>query len=213
MKPEGHARIFGAGRADGPFPEHYEPWESPVTNQFSGTQNDPAFKIWEGAYNLKGDTSQYPIVATTFRLVEHWQAGQMTRNQPWLVELAPEAFVEISEELAAEKGIQSGDDVFVKSARGQVQVKAMVTKRLRPMQVAGKTIHEVALPWHWGYSGLATGDSANILTPNVGDANTMIPEYKAFLVQVEKAADGDLASTTDGRYEIIEPLVIQREED
>ena len=89
----------------------------------------------------------------------------------------------------------------------------MVTKRLRPMAVAGKTIHEVAMPWHWGYMGLSTGPSANELTPNAGDANTTIPEFKAFLVSVEKVRDGELASTTDGRYEIIEPLVIQREED
>ena len=187
MKPEGHARVFGAGRADGPFPEHYEPWESPVDNSFSGTQNDPAFKIWGGDYNVKGSSSQYPIVATTFRVVEHWQSGQMTRNLPWQVELVPEMYVEISEELAADKGIKANDLVRVSSARGQIEVKAMVTKRLKPMQVAGKTIHEVAMPWHWGYTGLSTGDSANILTPNVGDANTMIPEFKAFLVNVERA--------------------------
>jgi len=187
MKPEGHARIFGAGRADGPFPEHYEPWESPVDNLLSGTQNDPAFKIWGGAYNIKGDVSQYPYVCTTFRLVEHWQSGQMTRNLPWQVELVPEMYVEISEQLAGEKDIESGDDVRVSSARGQITVKAMVTKRLRPFTIAGKTVHQVAMPWHWGYVGLSTGDSANMLTPNVGDANTMIPEFKAFLVNVERA--------------------------
>jgi len=212
MKPEGHAHVFGAGRADGPFPEHYEPWESPVDNLLSGTQNDPTFKIWTGGLDVRGSRDQFPIVCTTFRLVEHWQSGQMSRNLPWLVELAPEMYVEISEELAAQKGIVSGDKVKVSSARASIEVAAMVTKRLRPLPVAGKTIHEVAMPWHWGYMGLSTGPSANELTPNAGDANTMIPEFKAFLVNVEKVADGDLAPTNDGRYEIIEPLVIQRDD-
>ncbi len=212
MKPEGHAHIFGPGRADGPFPEHYEPWESPVDNLISGTQNDPTFTIWTGGLDVKGSRDQFPIVATTFRLVEHWQSGQMSRNLPWLVELMPEMYVEMSEELAAQKGIKSGDKVKVTSARASIEVAAMVTKRLRPLQVAGKSIHEVAMPWHWGYMGLSTGPSANELTPNAGDANTTIPEFKAFLVSVEKVSDGELPSTTDGRYEIIEPLVIQREE-
>jgi formate dehydrogenase major subunit len=187
MKPEGHARVFGAGRADGPFPEHYEPWESPVDNLLSSTQNDPAFKIWRGKMDDKGDRDKYPIVCTTYRLVEHWQAGQMTRNQKWLVEMQPEPFVEMSEELAAEKDISNGDKVIVESARGFITVVAVVTKRFKPFQLNGKRVHEVGLPWHWGYTGLSTGDSANILTPHVGDANTMIPEFKAFLVEVRKA--------------------------
>jgi formate dehydrogenase major subunit len=184
MKPEGHGRIFGMGRADGPLPEHYEPWESPVNNAMSGTQNDPAFKIWRP--EEKGSPSQYPIVATTYRVVEHWQAGQMTRNQPWLVELQPEMFVEISEELAAEKGISNGGKVIVETARGSVSAVAIVTKRFKPFHLNGKTVHQVGMPWHWGYTGLSTGDSANLLTPHVGDANTMIPEYKAFLCNIKK---------------------------
>ncbi len=184
MKPEGHGRIFGMGRADGPLPEHYEPWESPVNNAMSGTQNDPAFKIWRP--EEKGSPSQYPIVATTYRVVEHWQAGQMTRNQPWLVELQPEMFVEISEELAAEKGITNGGKVIVETARGSVSAVAIVTKRFKPFHLNGKTVHQVGMPWHWGYTGLSTGDSANLLTPHVGDANTMIPEYKAFLCNIKK---------------------------
>lgn len=187
MKTEGHAHIFGPGLADGPFPEHYEPWESPIPNPLSGTQDDPAIKIWDGPMDHKGEASQFPIVCTTFRMVEHWQAGQMTRNLPWQVELVPEMFVEISEQLASEKGIESGDLVKVSSARGEIEVNAMVTKRLTPYSLDGKTVHQVAMPWHWGYMGLSKGASANSLTPNVGDANTMIPEYKAFLVNVEKA--------------------------
>jgi len=187
MLSEGSARIFAPGLADGPLPEHYEPWESPVDNLMSDQQNDPAFKLWPSDENKRGAKEQFPYVATTYRLVEHWQAGQMTRNLPWLVEMQPEVFVEMSEELATLKGISNGDKVIVESARGQVEVVALVTKRFQPFQINGQTIHQVGIPWHWGYTGLSTGDSANVLTPHVGDANTMIPEYKAFLCNVRKA--------------------------
>lgn len=185
MKPEGHARLFGAGMAEGPLPEHYEPWEAPVENVMSRQQNNPAIKIWRP--EEQGFPDQYPIVCSTYRLCEHWQGGQMTRNMPWLIEMMPEPFVEMSEELAAEKGIANGKKVIVESARGKVTVVAVVTKRLKPFQMNGRIVHQVGLPWHWGFIGLSTGDSANMLTPHVGDANTMIPEYKAFLVNVRKA--------------------------
>jgi formate dehydrogenase major subunit len=187
MKPEGVARIFGSGRADGPFPEHYEPWESPVSNLMSGTQNDPAFTIWDSEMDHKGTPDKYPIVATTYRVTEHWQTGSMTRNLPWLNELMPDLFVELSEELAREKVIESGDKVIVESARGQVTAVAIVTKRFQPFQINGQTVHQIGLPWHWGFAALAKGDIANVLTPHVGDANTMIPEYKAFLVNIRRA--------------------------
>jgi anaerobic selenocysteine-containing dehydrogenase len=96
-------------------------------------------------------------------------------------------FVELSEELAAEKGIKNGGKLIVESARGELEAVAMVTKRFKPYKINGQVIHEIGMPWHWGYAGLVTGDSANLLTPHVGDANTMIPEYKAFLVNVRKA--------------------------
>ena len=111
----------------------------------------------------------------------------MTRNMPWLIEMMPEPFVEMSEELAAEKGIANGEKVIVESARGQVTVVAVVTKRFKPFQMNGRQVHQVGVIWHWGYTGLSTGDSGNVLTPHVGDANTMIPEYKAFLVNVRRA--------------------------
>jgi len=194
MQREGHGRIFGNGSgsvgmglADGPLPEHYEPWETPLAvNPLSGQLNDPAFKIWATEMDYKGTPDRYPIVATTYRLVEHWQAGQMTRNLPWIVEMQPEMFVEISEELAAEKGIRNGGTVIVETARGEVHAVALVTKRFQPFQLNGKTVHQIGMPWHWGYTGLSTGDSANILTPHVGDANTMIPEYKAFLCNIRR---------------------------
>jgi len=184
MKPQGFARIFGPGRADGPFPEHYEPLESPIDNPLSGTQNDPAITVWRP--EEIGDRTEYPIVCTTYRVTEHWQAGQMTRNLPWLVELMPQMFVEMSEELAAELGVKNAELVTVESMRGRIQAVAIVTKRFKPFRLGSKTVHQVGLPWHWGFQGLCIGDSANNLSPHVGDANTMIPEYKAFLVRVKK---------------------------
>src|SRR5690606_14148728 len=115
------------------------------------------------------------------RVVEHWQAGQMTRNLTWVSELMPDMFIELSKELAGAKGIQNGDRVRITTARGGISAFAVVTARFKPFKMNGKEYHQIGLPWHWGYSGLSIGESANTLTPNVGDANTMIPEYKAFL--------------------------------
>jgi len=184
MKPEGHARIFGPGRTDGPFPEHYEPLESPVDNAFSDTQVNPAVKVWQPGQI--SDRNEYPVVCTTYRVTEHWQAGQMTRNLPWLVELMPQVFVEISHELAEEIGVKTGDPIKLSNVRGEARAVTIVTNRFKPFTILGKTVHQVGLPWHWGFTGLAQGDSANLLTPHVGDPNTMIPEFKAFLVKVEK---------------------------
>ncbi len=187
MRPEGVACFFGKGMNDGPFPEHYEPWESPVKNSLSGTQIDPACLIWKSEMDYKGEADKYPIVGTTYRVTEHWQTGGMTRNLPWLNELMPDLFVEMSEELAKERGIKNGDKVTVESARGKITAVAIVTIRFKPFQINGKTVHEIGLPWHWGFAALAKGDIANVLTPHVGDANTSIPEYKAFLCDVKKA--------------------------
>jgi formate dehydrogenase-N alpha subunit len=184
MKAEGHSRFFGPGMAEGPLPEHYEPWETPVDNAMSKQTSNPAFKIWHP--DEQGKRDKYPIVCSTYRVCEHWQGGQMTRNMPWVIEAMPEPFVEMSEELAKDKGIENGDKVIVESARGKVNVVALVTKRFKPFKMNGSTVHQVGVVWHWGYTGLSTGDSANMLTPHVGDANTMIPEFKAFLVDVKK---------------------------
>ena len=185
MKPEGLSRLYGPGMAEGPMPEHYEPWEAPITNPMSKQQNNPAFKIWRP--DEQGTSDKFPIVCSTYRVSEHWQGGQMTRNNSWLIEMQPEPFCEMSEELADDKGIKNGDRVIVESARGEVNVVALVTKRFKPFKMNGSIVHQVGVIWHWGYTGLSTGDSANVLTPHVGDANTMIPEYKAFLVEVRKA--------------------------
>ena len=193
MRTGGHARLFGAGRADGradgPFPEHYEPWESPVENLLHPEQStNPVFKIWNSEMDVQGTPDRYPLVGTTYRVSEHWQTGAMTRNLPWLAELQPQMFVEMSPELAAERGIANGETVRVESARGAIEAVAVVTRRFRPFQVQGRIVHEVGIPWHWGYQGLVTGGCANELTPPVGDANTMIPESKAFLCDVKKLA-------------------------
>jgi formate dehydrogenase major subunit len=184
MRQHGFAHLFGPGLVDGPFPEHYEPLESPVSNLLSNTQVNPVVKLWRP--DEIGTPDKYPIVCTTYRMTEHWQAGQMTRNLPWLGELMPKMFVQISEELAAEKGISGGDIVTVDSKRGSVECAAIITKRLTPLMVDGKPVHHIALPWHWGFKGQFTGQSANLLTSYVGDPNTLIPEFKAFLVDVRK---------------------------
>jgi formate dehydrogenase major subunit len=129
---------------------------------------------------------RYPFVATTYRVTEHWQTGVMTRNTPWLLEMQPHLFVEMSPELAKDQNISQGEMVKVSSGRGSVEAVAVVTKRFRPFKVQGTTIHQVGLPWCFGWNTPNVGDSANLLTPTAGDANTMIPETKAFQVNVEK---------------------------
>ncbi|HAQ06681.1 MAG TPA: formate dehydrogenase-N subunit alpha [Bacillus bacterium] len=183
----GLAGLYAPTLNDGPFPEHYEPFESPVKNVFSSVEINPAAVIIEGEFNLKGDSSKYPIVGTTYRVSEHWQSGSMTRNQEWLSELAGHMYIEMSEELAKEKGIKNKDKIIVSSARGEIKAYAMVTKRFKPHMMNGKKVHQVGMPWHFGYKGYATGDTANRLTPHIGDANTTIPEYKAFLCDIRRA--------------------------
>jgi formate dehydrogenase major subunit len=131
---------------------------------------------------------RYPFVGTTYRVTEHWQTGLMTRWQPWLVEAEPQQFCEMSVELAKLKGINNGDKVIVKSPRGQVEAVGIVTRRFKPFNVGGLTVHQVGLPWCFGWiTPKDGGDSANLLTPSVGDPNTKIPETKAFMVNVMKA--------------------------
>jgi len=187
MTNETVGKLFASGMKEGPFPEHYEPFESPVQNQLSSQQTNPAVSVVASAAETMGTPDEFPIAMTTFRLTEHWQTGGLTRNLPWLVETMPKMFVEISKELAEEHGIVSGDNVVIENKRGTITAYAMVTGRVKPMQVGGKTVHQIAAPWHWGYgSTCSIGGMANDLTPNVGDANTHIPEYKSFLVKIRK---------------------------
>ncbi len=192
MLPEGVAHLMGIkALADGPFPEHWEPRETPLTanpiTNGSGPIYSPYIYEYPGhLYASPGDPN-YPIVCTTYRLTEHFHGGGCTRNSPTQCEMMPEPFIEMSEELASEKGINNGDLVIVSSIRGSITVKACVTKRFKPFIIDGKTVHHVGMPWHWGWAGIATGNSANILTPFIGDANTRIPETKVFLVNIQKA--------------------------
>jgi formate dehydrogenase major subunit len=182
----GKGSIFSAKLNEGPFPEHYEPYENPMQNAFSSIQLNPAVQFGEKEMNAQGDVSKYPIIATTYRVSEHWQSGAMTRNVPWLAELFPHMFIELSEELAKEKGIKNKEKIIVSTARGEIEAYAMVTKRFKPYKLKGKTVHHIGMPWHYGYKGIATGATANRLTPHIGDANSTIPEYKAFLCDVRR---------------------------
>ena len=185
MKPEGVAHLWGTGLKDGPLPEVYEPWESPITNVMSSQQNNPTAFIGK-FMNDRGSSDEYPYIGTTYRCTEHWQTGIMTRNLPWLNELMPEMYVELGEDLARTLDIKKGDKVIVSSARGQIEAVAVVTRRFKAITVNGRAVHHIGIPWQWGYSGLSKGDSGNILTPHVGDANTTIPEYKTFLCNVRR---------------------------
>ena len=186
---EQNGRLESYGMADGPLPEHFEPFETPVSeNLLNGQLNSPCMKFAENESTKHSSASECPIVATTYSVTEHWQTGGQTRSCPALVEAMPSQFIEISEELAGEKGIKSGDNVRVWNNRGSVVVSAVVTKRIKPLTVHGATQHLVGLTHHFGWSDLfGTGEVVNDLTPNVGDPNSQTPEFKAFLVNIEKA--------------------------
>jgi formate dehydrogenase major subunit len=180
---------------DGPFPEHYEPIESPVKNLLSKQQNNPVAKIWkvpDQKNELAGvGSAEYPYVITTYRLTEHHLSGVMSRYLPMLAELHYSHFTEISHELAAELGLANGDMVTVSTPRGKIHVRAMVTNRFKPFTIDGKKVHQIGVPWHWGYNGIAElpgskGDITNDLSATVGDPNVFIQETKAFVCNVKK---------------------------
>jgi len=195
MNPEGVGRLFVplAGMADGPFPEHYEPIESPIANPLHAQQsNNPVVKKYKTNMDKYGTTEQgFTIVCTTYRLTEHYH--YWTKNNPMNVQLVPEMFVEIPVELAGEIGIKGGDKVKVTSARGTYLAKAMVTKRIRPMTIDGKKVYQIGIPIHQGFRGIqedagkAPRTIANLLSPTVTDPNAYTPEFKGFLVKLEKA--------------------------
>ncbi len=188
MNAEGVGKLFAKDLADGPFPEHYEPMETPVANLFSSQKLNPAAKVLDTLKGDFGDAGRFPYVATSYRVVEHWQAGAMTRNLPWLAELVPDMFCEISPSLAKAKGIKNGDKVRIFNSRGNISAYALVTERVQPLRVQGKMVEMVGMIWHFGHGCGVSGDSCNQLTPSIGDANTNIPEFKAFLVDIRKEA-------------------------
>jgi len=187
MNGEGVGRLFSNGMVDGPFPEHYEPVESPVQNPLHPNNSaSPVAFLYDkvaGRPNRFGGPQEFPYIATSYRLTEH--EHYVTQHVPHLVQLQPKPFVEIPEELANEKSIKSGDKVRVSSKRGKVEVQALVTKRLGPMTVAGQKVYQIGIP---ADSDPSHGRYwlANALTPFVGDANARTPEFKAFLVNLEK---------------------------
>jgi formate dehydrogenase major subunit len=186
MQADGRGWLFASnGLTDGPFPTHYEPPESPVRNLLYGRESNPTMeRIWnhENPYHPSdghrgGDV--YPFVATTYRLTEHHTAGGMSRTLPYLAELQPEFFCEVSPELAAERGLEHAGWATIVTARTAVEARVLVTERMRPLTVQGRTVHQVGLPYHWGRLGYSKGDSANDLLGLGLDSNVHIGEYKA----------------------------------
>jgi formate dehydrogenase major subunit len=195
MNPEGVGRLFVplAGMADGPFPEHYEPFESPIANPLHPKQaTNPVVKKYKTDMDKYGTPEQgFTVVCTTYRLTEHYH--YWTKNNPMNVQLVPEMFVEIPVELAGDLGIAGGDKVKVSSARGVYIAKAMVTRRIKPMTIDGKKVYQIGIPIHQGYRGIKEDEGkmartvVNLLSPTVTDPNAYTPEFKGFLVKLEKA--------------------------
>jgi formate dehydrogenase major subunit len=176
------------GLADGPLPTHYEPLESPISNPLY-----PSQQVNPGAMTLERPDNQcarvadprFPCVMTTYRLTEHHTAGGMSRTLPHLAELQPAFFCELSPELAAERGIDPGGWLTLLTMRGIVEARALVTSRMRPLHIGGKTVHQIGVPYHWGTRGLVTGDSANDLVMMSEEPNVRIMEAKGFLCEVQ----------------------------
>jgi formate dehydrogenase major subunit len=189
MKSDGKGWLFApSGLVDGPLPVHYEPYESPIENVVYRQQANPLTKVWAipGNEYAPVGSDEYPCVLSTYRLTEHHLSGTMSRWLPWLAELQPELFVELSPEHAAEIGIRNTEWVRITTPRGSIRAKALVTRRIRPFTIRGRTIHHVGLPWHWGYKGISTGDVVNDLSALVGEPNVTIHEAKVFVCRVER---------------------------
>ena len=195
MNPEGIGRLFGplAAFQDGPFPEYYEPIESPIANPLHPAQStNPVVQTFQTPLDKYGTPSEgFNVVCTTYRLTEHYH--YWTKNNPMNVQLVPEPFVEMPVELADEMGLRGGERVKVSSARGSYIAKALVTRRIKPMQIDGRKTYQIGIPIHWGYRGIAEDagrtalTSANLLSPTAIDPNAYTPEFKGFLVKIEKA--------------------------
>ena len=189
MKPDGKAWLYvPSGLVDGPLPTHYEPFESPIRNPVYRQQGNPVTKVWDIPGNRYADAAsdEFPHVLSTYRLTEHHLSGTMSRWLPWLAELQPELFCEVSPEHAAEMGVANTDWVVISTPRGSIQAKALVTRRIRPYRLKDRTVNHVGLPWHWGYKGVTTGDVVNDLSALVGEPNTTIHESKVFVCNVTK---------------------------
>jgi len=188
MKPDGRGWLFAPkGLKDGPLPAHYEPAEAPVHNELYKQQSNPAAKDFKDRQSnplaTVGD-EHYPIVITTYRLTEHHVSGPMTRWMPWLNALQPELFAELSPELAAEQHIQPGGWMVICTPRGEIEARAMVTRRMQPLRIRGKVVHQIGLPFHWGFQGKSKGSITNDLAHMVLEPNVSIEEAKAFMCNI-----------------------------
>jgi formate dehydrogenase major subunit len=187
MKPDGKGWLYAPmGTKDGPLPTHYEPVESPVPNLLYGQRDNPLVELYDVPLNQKDEpmSPEFPVVATTYRLTEHFLSGPMSRFDSWLNELQPEMFVELSPELADERGIEHGGWLVVWNERAAIEARAMVTKRIKPLYVNGKMLHQIGVPFHWGFAGEVVGSIANDLTSIVADPNVSMHEAKAFTCNV-----------------------------
>jgi len=191
LQADGRGWLFApAGLVDGPLPTHYEPQDSPFDNPLYRQQRNPVRQVFSRPNNrLHPSGSEpgadvFPYVVTTYRLTEHFTAGGMSRWSPYLAELQPEFFCEISPQLAAERGLEHGGWATIITARGAIEARVMVTRRIRPLRVQGRTVHQIGLPFHWGPNGLAKGDAANELASISLDPNVHIQEVKAFSADI-----------------------------
>jgi formate dehydrogenase major subunit len=200
MQADGRGWLFvPSGLVDGPMPTHYEPDESPVRNALYAQRSNPARQVFNRPGNRRNPpgngTTPFPFVLTSYRLTEHHTAGGMSRFVPYLSELQPEMFCEVSPELAAERGLEHGGWATISSQRAAIEARVLVTSRLRPLRVQGRLVHQVGLPYHWGSRGLTTGGSANDLFSIVLDPNVHIQEVKAATCDIQpgRAPRGALA--------------------
>jgi formate dehydrogenase major subunit len=197
MHADGKGWLFApTGVLDGPLPTHYEPVESPAGNPLYRQRESPTADAQDHPLNPVAPPvdPRFPVVATTYRLTEHYLSGGMSRFDSWLNELQPAMFVEMSPELARERGVEHGDWVVVSSPRGEIEARAMVTPRLHTLVVEGKRIHQVGLPIHFSFTGEVTGGQANELIPIITEPNVSMHEGKSFMCDVRK---GRLAQPSD----------------
>jgi formate dehydrogenase major subunit len=188
MQADGRGWLYVPhGLVDGPLPAHYEPEESPLRNWFYPQRSNPARERYdrpENPANPPGQDGRYPFIVTTYRLTEHHTAGGMSRSVPYLAELQPEMFVEVHPELAELRRLDHGGWATVVTTRTAIEARVMVTERVKPLVHAGRRVHQVGLPYHWGSKGLVTGDSANDLSGLFLDPNVHIQEVKAFTCDI-----------------------------
>jgi formate dehydrogenase major subunit len=201
MEADGKSQLFApTGLKDGPLPTHYEPMESPLKNPMYAQQFNPAAKIWKAPGNdlHAPEDPDYPYVFSTYRLTELHCGGIIGRVTPHTAELQPEAFVEIAPELAKELGIRHLGWTVLSTKRGEIEVRAMVTERMRPLNAGGRVVHQVGMPWVFGWEGYARGAIANVLLAITGDANTSIHSTKAITCALRPGRLGQHGGTGNG---------------